>query len=237
MGNIVGATNIQQQNQKEIIPNGVNSHRDIVGFVQWISMEEAIKLALDAYNVDKKTSVLGWEVQKIYNDKSSGFLAKLYKKGDKYVFVTAGTDMLSGRDWLNNVQQQLGFESQQYNKSIEIAKDLAHKYPNLVFVGHSLGGGLASANSRATGNDAITFNASALNEKYNGKMKSKIAAYISNGDILDYTNQYLLHQNIEGYIIRYNVKYTRLPNLQGIPHTGRYQAIRGILIHNDLEPM
>ena len=64
-------------------------------------------------------------------------------------------------------------------------------------------------------------------------MDSKIVAYISDGDILDYANEVLLKQKIEGVIISRSVSASKLPNLQGIPFTGIYQAIRGIKAHTD----
>ena len=59
----------------------------------------------------------------------------------------------------------------------------------LTFVGHSLGGGLASANSLATGRDAITFNAAGLSNatKTNNNLinaSGQIDAYVVIGEAL-----------------------------------------------------
>ena len=73
----------------------------------------------------------------------------------------------------------------------------------------------------------------ALSKKYNLGVESKIAAYISDGDILDYVNEVLLRQSVEGIIIRRSVSASKLPNLQGIPLTGIYQTFRGVKAHTD----
>ena len=60
---------------------------------------------------------------------------------------------------------------------------------SLTFVGHSLGGGEASANALATGRDAITFNAAGLSKPTRNNLKlnmtAKIDAYIVQGEVLD----------------------------------------------------
>lgn len=199
---------------------------------EWIDEKQAAALAKDCYN-NNTDEVMGWTPIDIIDDKETGFHAKLYEKQGHYLFATAGTNPLSGKDWANNIKQHLGFEAKQYKQSIGIAQSLAKKYPGIIFVGHSLGGGLASANSRATGMPAITFNASALNNRYNLGLNSHITAYISNGDILDYVNTRILRTKVQGDIVIRNVRSSSLPNLQGIPGTGIYQLIRGIKIHCD----
>lgn len=230
----VGGRNTNKKHSGEQEDSSIKSHREIEGFEQWIGEKEAADLAADAYS-DKGIgeTVNGWTIMESIDDKKTGFKAKLYEKEGKYVFATAGTNPLSGKDWANNIGQQFGWNSKQYNQSIEKAKEYSAKYDDLVFVGHSLGGGLASANSRSTGCSAITFNAAALSSKYNYGMDSKIAAYISDGDILDYANEVLLRQKVEGEIIRRSVPASNLPNLQGIPFTGIYQVIRGVKAHTD----
>lgn len=248
-GSGTGAIAAKKGNNGEREDSGIKSHKEIDGFEQWISETDAADLAADAYS-DKGVGeiVNGWTIKESIDDKSTGFKAKLYEKDGKYIFSTAGTDPLSGKDWATNFGQQLsgnkwtnkfaqfvGWNTDQYDQSVSKAKEYAEKYKNnLVFVGHSLGGGLASANSRATGCSAITFNAAALSSKYNtGFMESKIVAYISDGDILDYTNEVILRQKAEGVIIRRSVSASKMPNLQGVPYTGLYQAIRGVMAHGD----
>lgn len=203
----------------------------------YINEKEAAALANDSYKENEYNTINGWKTVKVYNDPKTGFKAKLYEKQGHYAFVTAGTDAISPKDWQNNVKQQFGFEAKQYEQSIKIAQSLSKEHENLIFIGHSLGGGLASANSRATGRDAITFNASALNNRYNYGMKSRIVSYISDGDILDYTNQKILGSHVQGQIIRRPVQTSAIPNLQYVPGTGPYQFVRGVIIHLDTIPI
>lgn len=230
----VEARDAKKSKKSEREDTKVRSHKDIEGFEQWVDFEDAEALASDSYKdiTGVGDVVNGWTIIESYDNKESGFKAKLYEKNGNYVFATAGTNPLSGKDWINNVRQQFG-KAGQYEESVKIAKHLAEKYKNLIFVGHSLGGGLASANSRATGHNAITFNSSALSDFYKKGKESKIAAYISDGDVLDYVNEVLLRQKVEGEIIKREVSHSNLPNLQGIPLTGLYQLLRGIKIHTD----
>ena len=156
--------------------------------------DEALALAKDAYNYKPKCSkVRGWERIKSYKEES-GFQASLYKKGSQYVLAFAGTDASSWSDWKNDLQQAAGFESAQYNRAIELGREMMTWYgANVTFVGHSLGGGLASAASRATGSNAITFNAAGLRSSYDLGVSSHIDAYITLGDELDLTQGILLH--------------------------------------------
>ena len=149
---------------------------------------EALDLASDAYNNSNIGKMVGkWMVFKSYTDNKSGFQATLYKKDYEYVLAFAGTTFTSGTDWNNNFHQAAGFESAQYNTAISRGRNLMNQYgkENVTFVGHSLGGGLASAASRATGCDAITFNAAALSPTYDWGVKSHIDAYINMHDELN----------------------------------------------------
>lgn len=100
---------------------------------------------------------------------SSGFNSGLYQRVKEngqieFAYVTQGTN--SGVDWLANGQQALGwgFLPGQYRLSMNNAKKLSEILSDceLTFVGHSLGGGMASANAVVTGNHAITFNPAGL---------------------------------------------------------------------------
>lgn len=104
----------------------------------------------------------------------TGFYSKLYQKIEhnsiiSYAYCTAGTDPWSFNDWFfANFLQGLTGISLQYTQSVRNAKKLdeyCEKHnKQLFFVGHSLGGGLASNNALATPyRHAITFNAAGLN--------------------------------------------------------------------------
>jgi len=121
---------------------------------------------------DKGVQLEGnWAVSKAatglkYDDPSSGFKSQLYERtvnGKKeYCYVTAGTDPTSLKDWATNALQVAGV-AKQYEQSVANAKALKNLFgDSLSFAGHSLGGGLAEANARATGESATTFNAAGL---------------------------------------------------------------------------
>ena len=98
----------------------------------------------------------------------SGFSSMLFQKQVDgilyYAYCTVGTD--EPVDWISNATQFLTGLAAQYTYSVQIAKQLDKRIGNtaaLWFIGHSLGGGLASNNSLVTGRHAITFNAAGLN--------------------------------------------------------------------------
>lgn len=91
-------------------------------------------------------------------------------------------------DWSNNGAQGIGISSDYYQKAVEIGKGIRG---NVDISGHSLGGGMASAASMASGKSAWTFNAAGLNpgtvEKYKGAVlgsSKSIQAYRVDGELL-----------------------------------------------------
>ena len=98
--------------------------------------------------------------------------------------VFKGTE--NGDDWKANAAQAANMESTYYRDSVRIGNELGN---SVDYAGHSLGGGLASAASRAGGGPGTTFNAAGLNSRtvsgYGGKMNaSAIDAYNVDGDPL-----------------------------------------------------
>lgn len=106
----------------------------------------------------------------------SGFFSKIYVKKNNdgtidYAYCTAGTEPSSANDWIfANFLQGLTGLSLQHTQSVRNAKKLDKfcrmepRKRRLFFVGHSLGGGLASNNAIVTSDKhAITFNAAGLN--------------------------------------------------------------------------
>lgn len=135
----------------------------------------------------------GWEVVRVDENKS-GFQGALYKGiyNDKteYIYATAGTQDL-GKDGLADVKQVFG-ASKQYKESVTIANELSRNedYKGVSFTGHSLGGGLASANALATEGKAVTFNAAGLSGGTKRGLgltgnTANITAYIVSGEALD----------------------------------------------------
>jgi len=169
------------------------------------SMEEAADVANHVYNLKYEEYGPGkgedygyigdWKVQKEYTDLSTGYQAGLYRRNidgvNFYIFATAGTDDIF--DGVADAKTGLGLLDKQVLQSVKDAIRI-HKYVSglehgnsLTFVGHSLGGGEASANARATGCNAITFNAMGLNRGLKAWLTktAKIDAYIIRGEVLD----------------------------------------------------
>lgn len=138
--------------------------------------------------------------QRFYDPDSTYRVAIYRETATGKVFVTfRGTENAENfgdrswlGDWGQNLTQGLGFESTHYAKAQQIGHELVQSQgrDNVVFVGHSLGGGLASAAAIATGSKATTFNPAGLHRntvpgRDYAKAASDINAYIVDGEILD----------------------------------------------------
>ncbi len=102
-----------------------------------------------------------------------------------------GRIIKNGADWSNNGAQAIGWNSEYYKKAVAIGDKLAMSEQSIDIAGHSLGGGLASATSIASGKAGWTFNAAGLSsgtvEKYGGSLlgsPDNIQAYRVNGEFL-----------------------------------------------------
>ncbi|MFP1872092.1 PAAR domain-containing protein [Lonsdalea quercina] len=104
----------------------------------------------------------------IYFNKSSGFGAVPFKSeiNGETMLTYRGTDnaVTGVADWTTNGLQGMGRKSTAYQQAIDAAMNMmtAHPNENLTLVGHSLGGGEASAGVSATGLRGYTFNAAGL---------------------------------------------------------------------------
>ena len=76
--------------------------------------------------------------------------------------VFKGTVPSSMEDWKNNVAQGADMSSTYYENAVGVGKSLKEFGADVEIVGHSLGGGMASAASRVSGLPATTFNSSGL---------------------------------------------------------------------------
>ena len=181
---------------------------------------EAALISDHVYTIDKdyvsvgnEVGVTKWTLETKYIDEN--FKGGTYRKSIEginfYVFATAGTDDLS--DGYEDVAQALGSKSGfgSYKKSLDIAQDLSADitsrsgYNYLSFVGHSLGGGMASLNSLKTGHSAITFNAAALSyniKSWSGTLNKQalINAYVVKGEAVDHYQSEILGLKAEGTI-------------------------------------
>ena len=140
-------------------------------------------------------------------DPSTGFKADIYKdKNGDYVLVYRGTysdpdhpenDLVHdwSKEWTDdNMRQGLGMGSEQYKKSIKLAKKVNRNKPKgkqLTIAGHSLGGGLATAAGAATGSKTYAFCPAGVHpntyKMYGVKNPdtSKVHTYYSNQDFLN----------------------------------------------------
>ena len=95
----------------------------------------------------------------------SEFRAAVFKNVDGSYVVAFRGSTSAIIDWINNIQQAVGIHSDYYSRAQAIATRLATTPGVKVsYTGHSLGGGLASAAAKASGSDAVTFNAAGLAE-------------------------------------------------------------------------
>jgi len=95
----------------------------------------------------------------------TGFRAGIYTDGDgNHVLAYAGSN--ETRDWTGaNLRQGLGWQSEQYDQAVQLTQLADEAWgDSLVIAGHSLGGGLAATAAFATGNAAVTFNASGVHD-------------------------------------------------------------------------
>lgn len=152
----------------EVVGGGKFANGAVAGATQ--SLAEAGINALSGTNAeDPITQECRELVDRQYNEHSpteTGYIGDTYRLSNgKYAVVSRGTQNWS--DWKTNIANAFGFRTQQYEAAAAYAQQQVAKYgrDNIIFVGHSLGGGLASYSAEAIGGGAraITFNASGLN--------------------------------------------------------------------------
>jgi hypothetical protein len=137
------------------------------------------------------------------------FRAAVYKKdpvvwGDNpqpaYELVFRGST-LAPEDWQNNFAQNANDESSYYQRATDLGNAIFAKgqVQNVQLVGHSLGGGLASAAQGGSGSAATTFNSAGLHPKTVARYSKvadrmqaepdKILAYQVEGEVLTSTQE------------------------------------------------
>jgi hypothetical protein len=145
------------------------------------------------------------QMRQRFYDPDSTFRVAVYREtatGKLFVTFrgTENAEMFGDRSWLGdwgqNLTQGLGFESTHYAKAQQIGQELVQSQgrDNVVFVGHSLGGGMASAAAIATGSKATTFNPAGLHRntvpgRDYAKAAGDINAYIVDGEVLDWVSK------------------------------------------------
>lgn len=144
-------------------------------------LQTEAQMATEVYNPSGQRNVPGWtevtdadELAKLNLDPQdltppgSQFRAGVFTDGaGNYKVAFKGTTMTSVSDWQANAGQGSVGYSSYYSQAKSIAQDakagIGHQgVKSVKFVGHSLGGGLASAAAHTTGLPASTFNAAGL---------------------------------------------------------------------------
>lgn len=97
--------------------------------------------------------------------RSSGLKAGVYSnEAGQTVVAFAGTNPRSGGDLRTDVAQEIGISTDQYRQARELVRNVVAEKgtDNVVVVGHSLGGGLASTAALENGARAVVFNAAGV---------------------------------------------------------------------------
>ena len=167
--------------------------------LQFSETKSATNLAYDAKQGETYRFPNGeqWKVVDVSEDKSSGFRAIALQSTDpndrRTIVAFAGTDPKSGKDWITDAGQGLGFQTKQYGEAVEFAQKWQGKEgDNVILTGHSLGGGLASYAAIKTGLNATALNSAPLAVNHLGgnplssavRHPSNITQYYVPGEIL-----------------------------------------------------
>ena len=163
----------------------------------------------------------------------SGFFAGAYQLGDSgnYLIANRGTEFTEENDWFASLYQGLGQFSAQYDQAMRVAVASTRTRGSQVsFTGHSLGGGLASAQALAVRGSAITFNSSGLHA-------NTVSKY---GITLEEASQYVRSYHVKGELLstaQDSGKYFFAAGAAGVggvagtypglPHAVRYNALVG----------
>ena len=125
------------------------------------------------------------------HQKNNGLRATLYMVDEEIICAFAGTEASNIRDWEANFTQLVG-GSQQYEDALKYGRSVCRRYPSreIVFVGHSKGGGEAAYCAYNLGKQAETFNPAGLSilTKYvTGSVRddAEVNAYVFSTDVLN----------------------------------------------------
>ncbi len=126
--------------------------RNVPGYTEVTDPEELAKLDLTPEDL---------------NPKDSQFRAGVFRKNDTNDYKVSFKGTETGTDWFHNIAQGTTSRSDYYSRAKLIGRDAGDNagkdgVGDVKFVGHSLGGGLASAAAHASGTHATTFNSAGL---------------------------------------------------------------------------
>jgi hypothetical protein len=131
-----------------------------------------------------------------FADERSGYYSALFRfsGSSDYVLANRGTEINSLRDLATDIYGGMGYVPKQFEQAVDLAKQLNNAVGrsggSLSFTGHSLGGGLASAQSMTTGGRGYTFNSMGLPPrviaelKLNPAFESRVTSYNISSDQL-----------------------------------------------------
>ena len=198
----------QAQSEKIAQLRAEGKHADADKFERERRAMQAAILAQAAYAPIGSTPPSGWKeisaddaILAKYGLKSKdfptgeGFRARVFVPdptvfGNEMKPTIAFKGTTSREDWINNLKQGMGMRSEYYERAVEIGKKVKESgNTNMIeMTGHSLGGGLASAASMASGSKATTFNAAGVRDitvkRITDIEPSKIEAYYINKELL-----------------------------------------------------
>jgi RHS repeat-associated protein len=211
-----------------------------------VTAGEAARMADNVYGDPNAAELInGWQKSELkipgveFNNPETGFQSALYERTNaegvtEYAYVFAGTnDLLT--DAKEDAAQALGMDAPQFEQAARNARTIsdALRGNSLTFVGHSLGGGLASAAALATGRNAITFNAAGLHSNTKAandlNMQAQIDAYIVQGEIVDYSQSSLGLATAEG--TRHELKASYVPQIWGTKLDDAYRTYQRVENH------
>ncbi|PHM38239.1 alpha/beta hydrolase [Xenorhabdus innexi] len=99
----------------------------------------------------------------ILDDRTTGFQAGIYRNKGLYIVSFTGSNEI--KDFMASIRQGLGYNEKQYNQAVALAQvALKTLGKNVIFTGHSMGGGLASMAALTTGKPAVTFNSAGVSD-------------------------------------------------------------------------
>ena len=143
---------------------------------------DGMKEALGYFGVnrlsDTQLTDLHLDPNAFKNDKS-GYYAALYKDETTGGYLLANRGTESVRDLFTDLKNNFGGVDAQFDQAATLARTLSANETvggNLTFTGHSLGGGLASAQAAAVNGHAITFNAAGLTQRVADKLQLNLSA-------------------------------------------------------------
>lgn len=149
----------------------------------------------------------GWKVNRVIEDKHSGFMAVEYESSferpPRKVLAFRGTDPSQAGDRETDLKQGLGIYTDQYKEAEDAARTLFKDNPKgFDITGHSLGGGEASLAGLITKQPTYTFNAAGLhvnsmvrahiNPETVARKQQVIQAYYSDHDPLSWPQDHPL---------------------------------------------